>query len=614
MRVGHLYSADNLDVLRGGYIPPESVDLIYLDPPFNSKRDYNIIYQERDESPARGQIKAFEDYWHWDANARDMYEELIAPDAPARGVPPALSMITRALHDSLPKRSDMFAYLVMMAPRLVELRRVLKQTGSLYLHCDPTASHYLKLVLDAIFGPQCFRNEIVWQRTGAHGRAKRWGPIHDTILFYSRSDKFTWNRTYQDYDPSYVEKFYRFTDEHGRYRLVTLNGPGTRNGDSGKPWGGDDPTSKGRHWELPPDRALPPWFVFPRGYSKMTIQQRLDVLDKATLIYWPTRGSVPQYKRYLCVSEGNSLQDVVTDIPPLSPQAAERLRYPTQKPLALLERIIKASSSEGDVVLDPFCGCGTAIEAAHKLGREWIGIDITHLAIDVVRERLAEKFPGKISYRLFSIPSDLETARALAKDGPYEFQFWAARKIGAFIVGPDPHAREGKRGSDRGVDGLIRFRSNDEVEEAVVSVKGGHVGAPAVRDLRGTMERRGAPIGIFVTMQEPTQPMRDEATDAGFIRRGEDKFPRIQLLTIADILDGKRPLLPGQRERAPAVGQNLTLPGMALPPSPPPRGVLITVPARPGDVVTPTAGAERKPPLRVPGPARKTRQTDVERS
>jgi site-specific DNA-methyltransferase (adenine-specific) len=579
MAEGRLYSADNMDVLRGGYLRSESVDLVYLDPPFNSQRDYNIIYKERDETPSRAQIKAFEDSWHWDADARETYEDLVTPDAQKQGIPAALSTIMRALHDALPNRSDMFAYLVMMAPRLVELRRVLKPTGSLYLHCDPTASHYLKLLLDAVFGPTMFRSEIIWKRQTAHSDTKQGrklhGRIHDTILFYTKGDEWTWNVMHIPYDESYLQSHYKSVDAEGRrFRLDNLTGPG--GAAKGNPY--YEVMGIKRYWRFSKDR--------------------MDGLIREGRIVQTKPGTVPQYKRYLDEMHGVSLQDLWTDLNPLNSQAKEALGYPTQKPLSLLDRIIAVSSNKGDVVLDPFCGCGTAIEAAHRLGREWIGIDITHLAIDVIRRRLAENFPG-IKYRLFSIPRDLESARALAETSPYEFQFWAARKIGAFVLGSDPHAREGKRGADRGVDGLIRFRSGDDVAEAVVSVKGGHVNASHVRDLRGTIERRHAPIGILLTLQEPTRPMLEEAADAGFIRRGDEKFARIQIVTIEQVFEGKLPLLPGQKERAPAPGENLPLPGFERPAPPPPRGVLITVPEQGAEAPTPMIPAgERKPAKR----------------
>ena len=247
------------------------------------------------------------------------------------------------------------SYLVYMAARLLEMRRLLKPTGSIYLHCDPTMSHYLKLIMDAVFGKPGYKNEVIWRRTGAHGRAKRWGPIHDTILFYTNSKPYTWNRTYQAYDPEYVQKFYSQEDDYGCYQPVALSGPGIREGSSGSPWRDRDPSVLNRHWELPPDRALPSWIVAtPPNYSEIMCQERLDVLDRQGLIVWSNKpGAIPRYKRYLSVAPGNAIQDIIWDIRPISSRARERVGYPTQKPLALLDRIIQASSKENDVVLDP---------------------------------------------------------------------------------------------------------------------------------------------------------------------------------------------------------------------------------------------------------------------
>ena len=220
------------------------------------------------------------------------------------------------------------SYLIYMAARLLEMRRILKPTGSIYLHCDPPMSHYLKLVMDAMFGKSGYKNEIIWRRTGAHGRAKRWGPLHDTILFYTNSRHYTWNRTYQVYDPEYVQKFYSQEDDHGCYQPVALSGPGTREGSSGSPWRDRDPSVLNRHWELPPDRALPNWIVRPPNYSEMTCQERLDVLDRQGLIVWSNKlGAIPRYKRYLSVAPGNAIQDIIWDIRPISSQARERVGY-----------------------------------------------------------------------------------------------------------------------------------------------------------------------------------------------------------------------------------------------------------------------------------------------
>ena len=526
MTSNSLYYGDNLDILRR-YVQDESADLIYLDPPFNSNQTYNVLFQEKDGSQSASQIKAFGDTWHWDETAARSYEETVE----AGGQTAEAMQAFRKLLGT----NDMLAYMSMMAPRLVELRRVLKPTGSLYLHCDPTASHFLKLLMDAVFGGANFRTEIIWKRTGAHGRAKRWGPIHDTILFYTVSGKYVWNRVYEKYDPKYIEKFYRAEDERGRYQLITLDGPGTRGGSSGGPWRGVNPTLKGRHWELPPDRTLPDDFKHPEGYAEMTVQERLDVLSGAGLIYWPPRGKVPRFKRYLSVAEGNPIQDIISDIRPIGSQAAERLGYPTQKPVALLERIIQASSNEGDVVLDPFCGCGTTIAAAQKLDRRWIGIDITYLAISLIRYRLGDSFGKDCRFELIGEPTSLPDATALAKQDPYQFQWWTLGLVRARPV-------EQKKGADRGIDGRLYFHDegrSGKTKQIIFSVKAGKVTVLHIRDLVGVISREKAEIGAFLSLEPPTSPMRREAASAGFYESPWGKHPRIQLLTIEDLLGGK---------------------------------------------------------------------------
>ncbi len=280
---------------------------------------------------------------------------------------------------------DMAAFLCFMAVRLLAMHRVLKSTGSIYLHCDPTASHYLKGLMDAIFGRRNFRNEVIWKRTSSHNRAKRWGPIHGILLFYSKGRKLTWNRVLQPLESDYVESFYRYTDDRGRYGVDNLLGPGPRTGDTGMPWRGTDPMEKGRHWEVPPDRAMPDWFVFPENYAELSARKRLDLLDEQGLIYWPRKeGGVPRYKRYFGSHSGSPVQDMILDIKPLSKGSTERIGYPTQKPLALYERIIKTTSNSGDMVLDPFAGCATTCVAAQRLGRQWVGIDIWDKAHETV--------------------------------------------------------------------------------------------------------------------------------------------------------------------------------------------------------------------------------------
>jgi len=521
-----LYYGDNLEVMRK-YLPDECIDLVYLDPPFNSNRDYNLLFREQSGEPAQGQIKAFTDTWQWSERAYDEFCQTCSK--------PALVELVQGFVRTL-GRNDLTAYLVMMAPRLVELHRVLKPTGSLYLHCDPTASHYLKVMLDVIFGARNFRNEIVWKRTGAHGGAKRWGPVHDIILFYTKSDQYLWNRVYEPLDRDYIERFYRYTDERGRYQLVSLTGAGVTKGDSGKPWRGVDPTQVGRHWAVP--QSIVEQLVGKERAQQMSVQEKLDLLDSAGYIVWPARGRVPRYKRYLEMSEGNPIQDVITDIQPIGAHARERLGYPTQKPIALLERILQASSNEGDIVLDPFCGCGTAIVAAQKLNRRWIGIDITHLAIALIKYRLSDMFDLKEGkdYRVVGEPTTVAEARALAQQDRDEFQKWA--------IGLIPRARpyQDKKGKDTGIDGVLFFKDDlKDPKRALIQVKSGRVSVKDIRDFRGVLEREGATLGLFVTLEPPTRDMVQEAEQAGFYTTplGNLRIPRLQIRTVEALLGGE---------------------------------------------------------------------------
>ncbi len=527
-----LYYGDNLDVLRES-IASESVDLVYLDPPFNSNASYNVLFKASSGASSAAQIEAFEDTWHWNESAERAFDAVIV------GAYSDASIMVKAMRAALGE-SDMMAYLAMMAARIVELRRVLKLTGSLYLHCDPTASHYLKLLLDSVFGPTNFRSEVIWKRTTSYNRAKRWGPVHDVILFYSASDSYTWNRTFSDYDQSYLDGKYRHKDsQERRYHLSDLTGPGTRTGDSGAEWRGVNPGSYGRHWEPPHDRALPSWFIFPPGWSALSVRSRLDLIEAADLIQWPKKvDGRPEFRRYLETASGTPIQDVITDIDAINSMAQERLGYPTQKPLALLERILHASSNEGDIVLDPFCGCGTAIHAAEKLGRAWRGIDITHLAVSLVERRLKSAFPSA-KYEVYGVPSDIEGARDLANRDKHEFQKWIAGRIGA-----QPY-KGGRKGMDRGIDGYLHFRdAGQQPQSAIVSVKGGSTKSGDVRDLKGTVEREKAAMGLFLTLNEPSREMEREAAAAGFYETGGMNFPRIQILTAAQILDGRMPKVP----------------------------------------------------------------------
>lgn len=515
-----LYYGDNLDVLRL-HIKDESVDLVYLDPPFNSNQNYNVLFAAKDGTQAAGQVQAFEDTWHWDEAAAKVYEETVEQGG-------KVSDVLRAFREFI-GTNDMLAYLSMMAPCLVELRRVLRGTGSLYLHCDPTASHYLKLLLDAVFGPEQFLNEVVWKRTHAHGSSKRFGPVHDVILLYARSDAYAWSNPRVPHDPDYLEKHFTSIDAaSGRaFEPITLTGSGVRHGDSGKPWRGINPTKVGRHW------AIPGRIMTLLKLEGATVQDKLDALDAAGRIFWPDKeGGTPRLKWFVDELEGQPIQDVWTDIPPIGAQAAERLGYPTQKPEALLSRIVEASTSPGDVVLDPFCGCGTTVAAAQRLGRQWIGIDITHLAIALIKHRLETAFGAAATYRVVGEPTTVEDAKVLADSDPYQFQWWALGLVGA--------RGEEKKGADKGIDGRLFWHEGDgKTRQLIISVKAGSLHRSHVHELGGVVAREKAEIGVLLSFDEPTRPMREETASAGFYTSPWGKHARIQLLTVADLLAGK---------------------------------------------------------------------------
>lgn len=465
-----LYFGDNLTILRE-YIGEESVDLIYLDPPFNSNATYNVLFEEKSGEQSAAQITAFEDTWHWGSESEMVYRETITEG------PKKLSDLLQALLSFL-GRNDMMAYLIMMAPRLVHLHRVLKSTGGIYLHCDPTASHYLKLVMDAVFKPENFRNEIIWhygQRSAFYkGHFSR---KHDVILFYGKSSQTTLHKV-------------------------------------------------GQYWS-----------------REEFLAHRHDVkIDDNGLEFIWTDGGKPgvRYKRYVddVLKEGKPL-DTVWDIPLLNAAARERLGYPTQKPESLLERIIQSSSKEGDLVLDPFCGCGTTIAVAERLNRRWVGIDITHLAITLIRHRLSHAFQRDLSpYEVIGDPKDLAGAKALAEENRYQFEWWV---IGMVDARP---GQDKKKGADSGIDGLIYFidDATDKAKKILIQVKSGHVSVKDIRDLKGVLEREKAEIGVFITLEDPTKPMSVEAASAGFYEPeylpGE-KYRKLQILTVEALLAGK---------------------------------------------------------------------------
>jgi site-specific DNA-methyltransferase (adenine-specific) len=519
-----LYYGDNLNILRD-FIPDASVDLVYLDPPFNSNRDYNLIFKDQSGNKSDAQILAFEDTWRWGPDASAQYDYLTNTARHHGKVPDAVSQIVGALRAGI-GTNEMLAYLVEMTVRLVELHRVLKPSGSLYLHCDPTASHYLKLVLDAIFGPENFRNEIIWKRSHAHNTANRYGANHDVIMFYGAGPTVTWNRVFQEYDASYTDRHYRHLDAGGRrYKHENPTGAGVRHGVTGDTWRGINPTVKGRHWVRTP--------------------ADLDKLDELGLIYWPKKaGAWPYIKLYLDERSGTPAQDVWADIDPINMVAKERLGWPTQKPLALLERIVEASSNAGDVVLDPFCGCGTALVAAQKLGRAWIGIDVTYLSIAVMKARLFNSFG--IDVRIIGAPTEVEGARALAEqglEGRYQFQQWALTLVDAAPAGPATP----KKGADSGIDGRLTFTDiGGQLRTVMVSVKSGGVDRGMVGELVGVVQRDAAAMGLFITLEEPSKPMLQEAAAAGefYSELSKRSYPKIQIITIRELLDGRKPEIP----------------------------------------------------------------------
>lgn len=503
-----LYYGDNLDVLRR-YVADESVDLIYLDPPFNSAQDYNVLFREQDGTRSASQIRAFEDTWRWDEAAALAYQEIVEAGGK---VSQALQAFRTFLGDT-----DMLAYLSMMAPRLVELRRTMKLTGSLYLHCDLTACHYLKLLLDATFGPENYRSAITWQRTNVHSDSKNWSDVTDILLYYVRDarQQFTWNPQHLPHSQEHIASKYR---KDAKGRLFTLS----------------DMTSP-----HPRPNMMYEWkgFRSPRmgwRYSKETMAK----LDTEGRVWYPDDLSKrPRLIRYLDEMPGNVITNIWSDIPPINSQAQERLGYPTQKPEALLERMLTASSNEGDSVLDPFCGCGTTIAAAQRLKRRWIGIDITHLAIGLIRHRIKDAFGETVTYQTIGEPTSVADAQALAESGDrFQFQWWALGLVGA-------RPTEQKKGADQGIDGRLYFHdegAKGKTKQIILSVKSGGVSVKDVRDLRGVIDREKAAIGVLITLEDSTKPMRSEAASCGFYASPwGTKHPALQILTIEDLLGGK---------------------------------------------------------------------------
>ena len=522
-----LYYGDNLDVLRE-HIDSESVDLVYLDPPFNSNANYNILFRSPAGAAADSQIEAFEDTWHWNDKAEAAFHDVMTSGNTD------VAELLRAMRGFL-KENDMMAYLAMMAVRLIELHRVLKPTGSLYLHCDPTASHYLKLLLDGVFGPTHYNNEIIWRRysrpKGSQFDARKYGSSTDTIFFYAKSDSYNLylDRVAVPLTEGEIELRFNLVDDKGRYQ----SGPILRSESMG-----------------PRPNLVYEYGGFTPGIAGWRMKrEKVEALDKAGDLYWTSSGQ-PRRKVRPKDEPGTAVDNLWSDIEAIGSQAQERLGYPTQKPLALLERIINASSNPGDVVLDPFCGCGTAVDAAQKLGRQWIGIDVTHLSIGLIERRMKDRYGDTLRYDVIGTPNDTDSALKLAADEPHQFQYWITQAIGG-----QPY-QGGRKGMDRGIDGFIYFTKTNAMdkgsiktstEAAIISVKAGQrVGVAMVRDLKGVMEREKAEIGIFVCVILPTREMEKEAASAGVYTDAQtgQTYPRLQLYTLAEYFQGLRPKVP----------------------------------------------------------------------
>lgn len=550
--LSQLFYGDNLAVMRE--MASASVDLVYLDPPFNSNAVYNVTFAAAG-GDASAQIHAFDDTWRWTAETSAQYDHLVGEGA----LPDLAAEALRAVR-MLTRESPLTAYMVAMAPRLVELHRLLKSTGSLFLHCDPTASHYLKVMLDAIFGPQQFRNEIIWRRTGGHSPSKSFGPIHDSVLFYAKTSDAYFKPVIRPYTREHVESRYTL-DSTGRYKFTSggniLTGAGAGDGESSQPWRGFDPRPKDRHWAVPGFVAeqMPPEF------ASLGVLDKLEAAYQAGLIEIIPGRAWPEPVRYLTDDAGVAVGDIWAyqpgtagvlygtdegidqDVAYLGPTSPERLGYPTQKPVGLMERILRAALPPDGVVLDPFCGCGTTIDAAVRMGRRWIGIDITYIAIDLIRNRLRLAHGPEIdaTYEVLGVPADLAAAHALFDRNPFDFERWAVS-----LVRGTPNA---KQVGDRGMDGIVRFYRGrkERPGKVVVSVKGGKQLHPSmVRDLEGTVAHdKDLSGGILITLWGPTKGMRQAAETAGtYNDPAGNPMPTVQLITVEELLRGKRPTVP----------------------------------------------------------------------
>lgn len=547
-----LLYGDNLSLMRD--LEADSVDLVYLDPPFKSDVNYNVLFKADGLKSDEAQLTAFKDTWTWDEAAQAVYDELQDSSCVR------LVNLINALYEGL-DRTPMLAYLVNMALRLVEIHRILKPTGSMYLHCDPTAGHYLKVLCDSIFSPINFRNEIIWRRTGSHNKMKRWAPIHDVLLFYTKSDNYTWNNPRRPYMLGHVKENF-IESEDGTFKTDyygnVLTGSGTRNGESGAPWRGFDPTAKGRHWAIP-SKIWEEVGIDPAG---MTQHEKLELLYKEGFITITEGEAWPIYQMSVSVNAGPAAPDVWAfqpytegtvfgtsagidaDVRWLSSQDAERLGYPTQKPLGILKHIINSSSRPGDLVLDPFCGCGTTIAAAQILARRWIGMDISPFAIELIRrQRLEGAFPHLkigVDYEVDGLPTTIDGARMMAEKDKKSFEIWAVSKVDGI-----PNS---KKGADKGIDGRIRFKPDGKnAKFAIVSVKGGKLKSDDVRSLMAVAKREeqsSMGFGVMIVLNPPTLGMKADAASSGTIELHGHRYLKVQILTVEDILKGKKPHLP----------------------------------------------------------------------
>lgn len=539
----HLFYGDNLTIMQG--MKTGSVDLIYLDPPFNSQRTYNLIYKQLTGLPVPEQEEAFCDAWELDLEklemARNMPIVMREYGCDEKLVQFWITWI-KALEGT---QDGLLAYLIYMTYRLLEMHRILAPTGSIYLHCDPAASHYIKVMMDGIFGHHNFRSEIIWRRSSSHNKiTKQYGPIHDVILFYTKSNKFIFHPGRTPYSRSYVQKMFRFKDGKGAYRLNELTGSGRRSGESGLPWRGYDPSDRDRHWAVPASLRE----HLPNAGAGMSPQAMLDVLADAGEIVFSPEGR-PTYKQRM--GAGVPYQDiwayqpgtggVLTDTDAEIDQDVkwldgeeERLGYPTQKPIGLLKRIIESSTDEGQVVFDPFAGCGTAIYAAHQLNRKWMGCDIAILSIRIVRDVLLKRH-GLVEgehYSVSGVPRSLDAAQELFEHDPRQFQHWVVELAGGFV--------NKRLSNDHGIDGRLYFGATDQLRHMVLSVKGGKLAPAYIRELRGTLEReRGAEMAGFICLSEPTKAMQVEAAHAGTFKFEGATYPRLQIRSVADLLGGR---------------------------------------------------------------------------